>query len=186
MIARDHAKRCVPMQFKLTSLVALATFTGNALAITYRGYASSVSCSGSSFYCSDGGAVCCSLPTGYGLSVAFENLPAGTQGQGYTGGSCSNFLFDLYGPGTKCWNGGGSKRATNINWFHSPYGRSIAISDRADEDGSNCTEPVAFEYETPEGTSRIIKVPTEKGSGEKVAALYLEKNFAGLAAYEDL
>ncbi|KAF9536752.1 hypothetical protein CPC08DRAFT_609046, partial [Agrocybe pediades] len=117
--------------------------------VNYRGYASTVSCSGSAFGCTDGGWVCCSLPTGFGLSVQFDNLPAGTQGQGYTNGGCSAFLFDLFGPGTKCWNGGGNHRATNINWFHSPQGhkRDLAAQRENEEDSTACVEPAFFEYE---------------------------------------
>ncbi|KAF4609914.1 hypothetical protein D9613_010241 [Agrocybe pediades] len=173
------------MQFKLSSLIAFASFTSSALAVNYRGYANTVSCSGDAFGCSDGGAVCCSLPTGFGFSAQFDNLPAGTQGQGYTGGGCTDFLFSVFGSGTKCWNGGGA-RATHLNWFHSPQRRSIAIAERANEDaGAECAEPTFFEYQNTDGTVRTIKVPADKGAAQKIADLHLAKNYTALAAYEE-
>ncbi|KAF9501136.1 hypothetical protein BDN71DRAFT_838035 [Pleurotus eryngii] len=62
-----------------------------ASAVLYAGFASTTSCSGDNF-CEDNGSVCCSLPTGFGFSAEFGNLPAGTQGQGYIGSTCGNFL----------------------------------------------------------------------------------------------
>ncbi|KAF9552786.1 hypothetical protein CPC08DRAFT_754565 [Agrocybe pediades] len=123
-------------------------------------------------------AVCCSLPTGFGFSAQFDNLPAGTQGQGYTGSGCSSFLFSVFGPETKCWNGGGA-RATHLNWFHSPQRRDENTSD------SNCVEPTFFEYKNTDGSMRTIKVPAEKGSAQKIADLHIAKNYSALAVYED-
>jgi len=174
------------MQFTLTSLIALVTVATGAIAqnVNYRGYASTVSCSGSAFGCSDGGAVCCSLPTGFGFSAQFDNLPAGTQGQGYTGGGCTDFAFSLFGPGTKCFNGGGS-RVTHLNWFHSPQRRSIAIAERANENArAACAEPTFFEYHAEDGSLKTIKVPTTTGSAQKIADLHAAQNYTALASYE--
>ncbi|KAF4604235.1 hypothetical protein EYR40_001416 [Pleurotus pulmonarius] len=67
---------------KSIALLALTALTPMASALRYAGFSSTVGCSGSNFFCDDGGSVCCSLPTGFGFSVEFDNLPAGTQGQG--------------------------------------------------------------------------------------------------------
>ena len=104
------------MQFKIiTALAALGAallaVPAMAQTVAYEGFASTVSCSGSAFGCSDGGAVCCTLPTGFGFSAQFNNLPSGSQGQGYTNNACTDFLFSVFGPGTKCWNGGGARAA---------------------------------------------------------------------------
>jgi len=87
------------MQFKLTSLIALVTVSTSALAqnVNYRGYASmqaslSRAVALHSDVHSEGGVVCCSdLPTGFSFSAQSDSLPAGTEGQGYTGGGCRKF-----------------------------------------------------------------------------------------------
>lgn len=178
------------MQIKLnTSLLYFSAllFTKQASAIWYEGFASTVSCNGPSFGCSDNGGICCSLPNGYGYSVRFKNLPAGTQGQGYSGGGCSNYVFSVFGPGTKCWNGGGAL-STHINWFHSPHGRrnneAISIEARANNNGT-CA-PAYFKYEDAHGVERKIKVPAgDANAADTIAKLYTDKSFATLATYEN-
>ncbi|KAF7436084.1 hypothetical protein PC9H_002910 [Pleurotus ostreatus] len=147
-------------------------------AVRYAGFASTVSCSGANFFCDDGGAVCCSLPTGFGFSVEFDNLPAGTQGQGYTGDTCGDFLFSVFGPDTKCWNGGGV-RATHMNWFHSPQNtRRNFLPARADN--STCA-PSGFTYHDESSTQKTIQVPL--GEANMVAESYHKRDFAKLASY---
>ncbi|KAL8797426.1 MAG: hypothetical protein Q9182_007203 [Xanthomendoza sp. 2 TL-2023] len=145
-------------------------------AVNYRGYTSTTSCGGSSFGCSDGGAVCCgSLPAGYGYSAQFDNLPAGSQGQGYTGG-CSSFVFAVYG--TRCWNGGG-QRVTHLNWFHSA-GR---VKPRAPENTENCS-PHFFSYPDAEGKMREVKVDDAEHA-VVLADLYKNRNFSALEKVEE-
>ncbi|KAF9471622.1 hypothetical protein BDN70DRAFT_975642 [Pholiota conissans] len=173
------------MQFKLTALVSAAVLAAPVLAqnVNYEGFASTVSCSGSAFGCTDGGAICCSLPTGFGFSAQFNNLPSGSQGQGYTGGGCGNFVFSVFGPGTKCQNLGGG-RVSNLNWFHSPQGGRRAVQARAAEEATACSEPSYFRY-TVNGAERTIKVPATTGSAQTIADLYLARNMTALSAYED-
>ena len=137
------------MQFSIIALVSAAVLAAPTLAqsVHYSGFSSTVSCSGSSFGCTDGGAVCCSLPTGFGYSVQFTNLPAGSQGQGYADGGCAHLLFALFGPGTKCWSGGGAS-AANMNLFHSPQRgrREVNLQDK-EIAGRNCSRPTVFVYE---------------------------------------
>ncbi|KAJ8514814.1 hypothetical protein ONZ45_g7703 [Pleurotus djamor] len=163
---------------KPVALLAVA-LSPMASALRYAGFASTVSCTGPSFFCDDGGAVCCSLPTGFGFSVQFLGLPAGTQGQGYTGSTCRNFLFSVFGPGDRCWNGGGA-RATHMNWFHSPQGGPRGLPVRAAADNSTCG-PSGFTYKDATGTDKSIKVPL--GEADNVVALYTKKDFAALADY---
>lgn len=157
--------------------------------VTYQGFASTVSCTGSHFQCTDGGAVCCSFPTGFGYSVQFNNLPPGSQGQGYTGGECYSFLFAVFGPGTKCWNGGGLG-ATNMNWFHSPA-RSrrnrfdINFKNERSRLSGNCSSPTAFTYEDNNGVQRSIRFPLDGQAAGKIAKLYLARDFNGLLEYKD-
>ncbi|KAF8196595.1 hypothetical protein BJ912DRAFT_114530 [Pholiota molesta] len=174
------------MQFKLATLVSVALFVGPALAqtISYEGFSNTVSCSGSAFGCTDGGGVCCSLPTGFGFSAQFTNLPSGSQGQGYTNNGCSSFLFSLFGPGTKCFNGGGT-RATNLNWFHSPQGRRAVQAREAEATAANCSAPAYFKYEDASGIHKTIKVPAGEGAAQTIADLYLAGDLTSLAAYED-
>ncbi|KAF8194561.1 hypothetical protein BJ912DRAFT_847695 [Pholiota molesta] len=176
------------MQLKLATLISLAALAAPALAqsISYEGFASTVSCSGSAFGCTDGGNVCCSLPTGFGFSAQFTALPSGAQGQGYTGNGCSDFLFSLFGSGANaCWNGGGA-RATNLNWFHSPQGRRAAVQARAAAAAAvDCSAPVYFKYDVASGAERTIKVPAGEGAAQAIADLYLAGNFTALAACED-
>ncbi|EAU83669.1 hypothetical protein CC1G_05573 [Coprinopsis cinerea okayama7 len=163
-----------------TLTVALIAAATPGAALNYRSYSSTVSCSGPSFGCSDGGAVCCGpMPAGFGFSAQFDNLAAGTQGQGYTD-QCRAFLFAVFGPGTRCWNGGGA-RANYLNWFHSA-GR-VASS----ESGKACVAPTDFEYEDGEGVKHAIKVPVGNANAtEVIAEHYRNKNWAALAAYEAL
>lgn len=65
----------------VTTIAATILSLGSVVsALDYRGYSSTNGCSGSSFGCSDGGAVCCGpLPAAYGYSAQFDNLPAGVR-----------------------------------------------------------------------------------------------------------
>jgi hypothetical protein len=163
------------------SALSLAILAVNPVAaVQYNGYASTVECSGTSFQCNDGGAVCCSFPTGFGASAAFFKLPDGTQGQGYTGSTCAASLFSVFGPGTKCWNSGGGTQFTHLNWFHSPQGRATG-SDAA---STECAQPSTFTYADGTGVERTIKVPASINASETIAAHYLAKNFDALVAYE--
>lgn len=158
--------------------------------ITYQGFANTVSCQGSHFQCVDGGAVCCSLPTGFGYSIQFNNLPAGSQGQGYINGGCSNFVFAVFGPGTKCWNGGGSS-ATNMNWFHSPQRsrrhttNSFLPQNPMNDLPMNCSTPTTFTYEGRDGVDKMIRVPPAVGAAQIIAELFLADDFESLSAYDD-
>ncbi|KAJ3517025.1 hypothetical protein NMY22_g14060 [Coprinellus aureogranulatus] len=127
----------------------------------------------------DGGGVCCGpFPVGFGFSAQFENLPAGTLGQGYTD-ACRAFLFAVFGPGTKCWNGGGA-RANFLNWFHSS-GREAA----RDESGENCVAPSGFTYNDSQGVEHSIRVPVGQANAtEVIAQKFANKDWEGLAAYE--
>ncbi len=168
------------MYFNIKPFALLAITTALApvaSAVHYAGFSSTTSCSGANFFCDDNGGICCSLPTAFGFSVQFDNLPAGTQGQGYTGSTCGDFLFSVFGPGTKCWNGGGA-RASHMNFFHSPQGRRSVLPVRADN--STCA-PSGFTYYDESGAEKTIKVPV--GEAEAVAALHANKDFAGLASY---
>lgn len=158
------------------TLVAL-TSGSVAQTVTYRGYSSTVQCSGSNFFCSDGGGVCCGpMPAGFGFSAGFENLPNGSQGQGYTD-NCRSFLFAVFGSGTRCWNGGGA-RANFLNWFHSA-GR---IQARDATEAKECTAPNGFSYKDGAGAARVIKVAA--GEGEVIAEHFKSQNWTALAAYE--
>lgn len=173
---------------QLTSFItaSLILVADQATAVNYRAYSSTVTCSGPSFGCSDNGGACCGpMPTGFGFSAQFDNLPIGTQGQGYANNVCSAFLFDLLGPGTKCWNGGG-RRAITLNWFHSPGGRVAARDEAADGGAKACTAPNIFTYKTPEGVERTIRIPkTAANASEAIAGYYGARNWDALAAYED-
>ncbi|KAJ8489522.1 hypothetical protein ONZ45_g13542 [Pleurotus djamor] len=118
------------------------------------------------------------MPTGYAYSARFSNLPAGTQGQGYTNTSCSAFLFHLFGPGTKCWNGGGA-RARSLNWFHSPTRCSVADDQSGDE---GCVPPPSFSYTYEKGVEKVIKVTSDE-EAEEISALYAKKDFGTLAKF---
>ncbi|KAF4573645.1 hypothetical protein EYR36_008163 [Pleurotus pulmonarius] len=161
----------------LLAITALTTIT-SAENIQYDAFASTVECSGAKFSCFDGGALCCALPPAFGFSVQFNNFAVAEQGQGYTGSTCGNFLFALFGPGTKCWNGGGV-RATHANWFHTSGRRTIdphAVNQ-------NCTTPSSFTYHDElSGTERTIKVPPN--GADEVAEFYVKKDFAKLASYD--
>ncbi|RDB22094.1 hypothetical protein Hypma_011103 [Hypsizygus marmoreus] len=174
------------MQFRLATFISAVALAAPALAqgLPYEGYANTVSCSGAAFGCRDGGAVCCALPTGYGYSAQFNGLPVATQGQGYTGNTCGTLLFAVFGPGTKCWSGGGS-RATHINWFHSPQARRVIQAREAEATAANCTAPAYFKYENASGIEKRIKVPADEGAAQTIADLYIAGDLTALAAYED-
>ncbi|KAJ3537123.1 hypothetical protein NMY22_g5725 [Coprinellus aureogranulatus] len=167
------------LTYVLSAITVLAAATqGMAQDVTYRGYSNTVSCSGDNFFCRDGGAVCCSLPTGFGFSAQFEGLPAGTQGQGYTGNGCGAFLFNLFGPGTKCWNGGGA-RATHLNWFHSPQRREVEGAE-----AKECATPDGFEYRDGKGVQRTINIPAGNATAaEEIAKHYVNKDWKALASF---
>ncbi|KAF8961918.1 hypothetical protein BDZ97DRAFT_1826656 [Flammula alnicola] len=175
------------MQLKfatMLSAVSAALLAASALAqsVQYEAYADTTSCSGSSFGCTDGGAVCCTFPTEFGFSVQFKNLPSGSQGQGYTDGDCTSFLFSLFGPGTKCWNGGGA-RASTMNWFHSPQGRREVVAARSNAK-ANCSTPAYFKYEDASGETKTIAVPAGENAAQNIADLYTAKNYTALAQYQ--
>jgi hypothetical protein len=163
----------------LTLTLVAVTSESVAQTITYRGYSSTVQCSGANFFCRDGGAVCCGpMPAGFGFSAQFEDLPNGSQGQGYTD-ACRAFLFAVFGSGTKCWNGGGA-RANFLNWFHSAGRRAVS-----DGTGVDCATPTGFSYQDAAGISRVIKVPAGLANATQVIAdEYTNKNWKALAAYE--
>ena len=167
---------------KFTSLLSALTIlaaTNGGMAVVYRGYSNTVQCSGSNFFCNDGGAVCCGpFPAGFGYSAQFENLPNGSQGQGYTD-ACRSFLFALFGSGTKCWNGGGA-RANYLNWFHSA-GRIAARDGEAKE----CVAPSGFTYEDGQGAKHSIRIPAGTANAtEAIAKHYQNKDWKALASYE--
>ncbi|KAF9463681.1 hypothetical protein BDZ94DRAFT_1297703 [Collybia nuda] len=171
------------MHFSLIVTVAAAIAFANIQALEYRGYSSSTSCDGDSFSFNDDGALCSSLPTGFGLSVQFFGLPSGTQGQGYVEGGCTEFLFSVFGPGNKCWNGGGTP-ATHANWFHSPNGFGARGVDANVKNGTEkCNHPISFSYtDLNEQTKEVLIDATIEDHAEKIAALYAKKDYAGLAA----
>ena len=177
------------MQFKIISSLAalsaaLLTVPAMAQTVTYQGYASTVSCTGSAFGCSDNGALCCVLPDGFGFSAQFNDLPSGSQGQGYANDGCTDFLFSVFGPGTQCATGSGI-RSASLNWFHSPSGRrGINQARAAQSSGANCSQPISFTYELDNG-ERTIKVPDTTGAAQTIADLYLAKDLDALAAYGD-
>ncbi|KAL8811981.1 MAG: hypothetical protein Q9200_001379 [Gallowayella weberi] len=165
-------------------------------AVNYRGYTSTTSCSGSSFGCSDGGAVCCgSLPAGYGYSAQFDNLPAGSQGQGYTGG-CGNFVFAVYGSGTHLPSH--SPFMSHASWtplFSSshvlphPFKHPHLTPNfprhrpRTPESNENCS-PHFFSYPDAEGKMRDVKVDDAEHAAV-LADLYKNRNFSALEKVEE-
>ncbi|KAI4087636.1 MAG: hypothetical protein LQ344_006634 [Seirophora lacunosa] len=174
-----HFPAIVPFLLAMSSTVS---------ALNYRVYSSTNSCSGSSFGCSDNGAVCCgSWPAAYGYSAQFDNLPIGTQGQGYTGGSCRSFLFAVYGSGTQCWKSGGGSRATNANWFHSASRRVKARAEEAPAsasgEGKECS-PHFFSYAAENGEARTIKVNSAEEAGV-IAKHFEDGNKTALADFDD-
>ncbi|KAJ8489520.1 hypothetical protein ONZ45_g13549 [Pleurotus djamor] len=116
-------------------------------ALTYHGYSSTVSCSGSYFACNDGGAVCCTMPTGYAYSAQFFNLPAVLER---------------------------GARARSLNWFHSAGRRSIPARAEekacvppsafgyADENGVERVIKVASDEEAEEISSWYTKKDFEQ------------------------
>ena len=143
--------------------------------VTYHGYASTVSCSGDNFQCTDGGAVCCSFPTGFRFSSQWDNVPAGTQGQGYTNEGCASFLFSVFGPGTQCWKGAGGARAASVNWFHSKTGK------REESDAKDCVPPTSFNYEV-DGVSKSIAISSIE-EAHKIGELYIAGNLTALESF---
>ncbi|KAI4242937.1 MAG: hypothetical protein L6R40_003810 [Gallowayella cf. fulva] len=166
------------MYFSTLTAVILAA-SPMISALNYRGYSSTNSCSGSAFGCSDNGNVCCgSMPAGYGYSAQFDNLPAGTQGQGYKDGGCSSYLFTVYGPGNACWKSGGNSRATNLNWFHSA-GSRVKPRGSAEE---KCS-PHYFSYPDEAGQMREVKVEDAEHA-VVLADLYQNGDFSALEKVE--
>ena len=172
------------MQFtQLLSALSLALVAMSnesvAQTVTYRGYSNTVQCTGANFFCRDNGGVCCGpMPAGFGFSAGFENLPNGSQGQGYTD-ACRSFLFAVFGSGTRCWNGGGA-RANYLNWFHSAGRREVGEGSREE-----CTIPSGFTYVDGEGVARVIEVPVGNANATQVIAeQYTNKNWKALAAYK--
>ncbi|KAI4117173.1 MAG: hypothetical protein LQ338_007601 [Usnochroma carphineum] len=166
----------------------LLAISSSVSALNYRAYSSSNSCSGSNFGCSDNGGVCCgSWPAAYGYSAQFDNLASGTQGQGYTNGGCSSYLFTVYGSGTQCWKSGGGQRATSINWFHSQSRRVKARAEEApasaSAEGKECS-PQFFSYQTLDGQDRTIKVSSAQ-EAEIIAKHFESGNHTALAAFQD-
>ncbi|KAJ8489523.1 hypothetical protein ONZ45_g13543 [Pleurotus djamor] len=107
-------------------------------------------------------------------STAF---PLALKVQGYTN-ACSAFLFHVFGPGTKCWNGGGA-RARYLNWFHSAGRRSIPA---ARAENQTCASISGFSYTDEKGAEKVIKVASEK-EAEDIAGLYTKKDFAKLSEF---
>ncbi|KAJ8507211.1 hypothetical protein ONZ45_g10398 [Pleurotus djamor] len=166
------------MLFKPTALFLVA-LTPMTSAVRLAGFSSTTACEGPSFFCNTTASVCCALPDGFGFSVQFLDLPSGTQGQGYTGSTCTSFLFAVFGPGDQCHVG--EIRATHLNWFHSPAGpRGLPV--RAETTNSTCGIS-GFTYKDATGVEKSIKVPL--GEADNIVALYTKKDFAALAEYPE-
>ncbi|KAJ3549867.1 hypothetical protein NMY22_g723 [Coprinellus aureogranulatus] len=167
--------------FSTTSLTILAIASEGMAQqqVTYRGYSSTVQCSGTNFNCRDAGLVCCGpFPVGFGFSAQFENLPAGTVGEGFTD-ACRSNLFTVFGPGTKCWNGGG-RRANFLEWFH-----ATAKLPERDGSGEGCVAPDGFTYQDGQGVEHTIRVPAGQANAtEIIAQHFVNKNWDVLATYE--
>lgn len=170
-----HLIRVLP----IAALTLLASTTGSLAQVRLRGFSNPVECSGPNFLCPAAGTgICCSLPAGFGLSAQFESLPAGAQGSGYVDGTCQNLLFSVFGPGTRCWNGGG-RSVSSLNFSHSAAGRDISARQ-------NCVLPTGFTYHNGEGVERTIKVPSgDPNAAEVIVQLYLNRDWEALAVYED-
>ena len=138
-------------------------------------HADRVVIAGASFMFSNGGSVCSTYPTSYGYSALFYGLTTGTQAQGYSDGNCQDFEWQLFGPGTECWNGGGSTRAGSVNWFHSANGKR-SVNDSA------CVAPDAFNYIDADGKSQSIAVGSADVA-EAIADAFLKKDFDTLSSY---
>jgi hypothetical protein len=159
------------MPFKPTTFLATLSFLPlPTLSLRYNAYSSTNTCSGPSFGCTDNGGVCCGgMPTGYGYSGLFNNLPIGSQGQGYSSGPpCTNFTFNVFGPRAKCRNSGGGSRAAYLNWFHSPGGRRDEVRGTGSSIG---------------GTTAQDRLRGEDVA-QKIADLFEKQDFSALALYE--
>ncbi len=164
--------------------IALLAVPAIAQTVSYQGYASTVSCSGSSFGCSDNGALCCVLTRRLRFLCAVQRPSKRLPGQGYSNDGCTDFIFSVFGPGTQCVTGSGT-RSASLNWFHSPSGRrGINQARAAQSSGANCSQPISFTYEVDSG-ERTIRVPATTGAAQNIADLYLAKDLDALAAYED-
>ncbi|KAJ3522630.1 hypothetical protein NMY22_g11806 [Coprinellus aureogranulatus] len=165
----------------------LSTVTANLLCaarctiaqIVIRAYSSPIQCSGPSFSCSVGNNVCCTIPDGFGFSAGFENLPAGFTGEGFTDAGCTSFLFSIFGPGNRCWNGGGS-RAGSLKFLP-----SVEAREAGDVEKRSCVLPTGFDYHDGDGVHRSIRVPGDDPSAaEVIVQLYLNRDWDALAEYE--
>ncbi|KAJ3536256.1 hypothetical protein NMY22_g6107 [Coprinellus aureogranulatus] len=167
----------------ITLTVLAVAGEGMAQQVTYRGYTSTVQCSGTNFWCRDEGLVCCGpFPVGFAFSAQFENLPAGTRGEGFTD-ACRSVIFSVFGPGTKCWNGGG-RRANWLEWFHSAGRLPEQIRDGS---GEGCVPPSGFTYQDGQGVEHSIQVPAGQANAtEVIAQQFLNKDWKALAAYQTI
>ena len=178
----------------LQIILVFAAAAPSVFAINYHAYTSGVECEGESFYCSDDGNTCCGYPANFGYSANFENLPQHAYAEGFKDGTCNegnlsdNVLFSLHGswagPKTKCWNGGGFHRATNLMWHPSSFTKRLSNSVNANQE---CYSPSGFRYQDQNGVCRDIKLErgVDMSEAEKVAELYKAGNFDALAQYLD-
>ena len=114
------------MQFKL--ITTLAVFPLSSLTINHTAFSSTASCSGAAFgYRQWRTLLRWQARRTWLLSCLI--ISQWKAGQGYSSGApCSDVIFNVFGPGTKCWNGGRGSRAAYMNWFYSPGGRRGARS----------------------------------------------------------
>ncbi|KAJ8455634.1 hypothetical protein ONZ45_g18888 [Pleurotus djamor] len=159
---------------------AVALFTTSAGAVDALAFASTVECRGASFQCTNlaVGACCGPFPTGFGLSVQFNRMDSGTDGDCFNNslGGCgaSALIGNVFGPGNKCINFGGRATTTFVQVVNSQFAKR--------DNNTACIAPSQFSFVDAGGKSQKIKVP--EGQAANIATLFEKNSWAELAKFE--
>ncbi|KAJ8474363.1 hypothetical protein ONZ45_g15976 [Pleurotus djamor] len=149
-----------------------------ATAVNMIGYPDTISCTDVSFEC-DGfsaGGCCGPFPPAFGFSVKFTGLPNAGQGNVFRddGNFCTSLIASVFGPGDRCWNGGGFDRMNSVFWS------TPGVFDKRED--MECTPPNRFSFVDEKGVKARIMVPN--GHADGVAEMFKKKDFAGLKRFQ--
>ncbi|KAJ8516324.1 hypothetical protein ONZ45_g6356 [Pleurotus djamor] len=170
--------------------LTLALFVARTDGVDVNGFTDTVSCDSSFIGCADlpAGNCCAFFRPPFGFSMSWVGLPVGSQGEAFRNDTQSDVcipsesIIKVFGPGDRCFNGGGLDRASTGNWLTTVQ----AKRSNADENktAAVCTEPNVLGFTNEKGERTRIAIP--KGQVQAVVDLFNKKDFKSLAAFKKL
>lgn len=174
------------MQLQLSALLSLLTVALFAVpassqrTLNIEVFDSPRRCLGTSFIFRNvaPGVCCTNIPRGYGFSVSFLGLQAGSVGDGFVTNSCaSQHLFEVF-RGGECWQSRDGRRVGAVRWKPAGPCPGCLLEDGQTKGPA----PSVFTYDDHSGVKNTIVVPADdEDAAQKIADLYEAKDFEALA-----